>query len=248
MNDRKSPELSTSEGGTSYRRNAGARSSGKSSGGGVGRQLGTNLIMAILLGGLVLAGWFIANQQQQLGEEQARATQAESRLDRLEAELSATDSALSQEGQDTQQQIGLWESEIRKLWAISNERNKKWIQDNQKAVKNITSTINGIEATSRDLNAAVGRHETAFAQQQSMIDQLASLEMQIQQMVRSQRDLVDKVNTANQAVASLRASVAGKVDDNAEAIQSIDAYRVAVNSRLADIERRLAGAGGASVQ
>ena len=184
MSDRKSPELSTSEGGSSYRRSGGAHSSGKSSGSGVGRQLGTNLIMAIVIGGLVLAGWFIANQQQQLAQEQARATQAESRLGRLEARLSATDSALSQGGEDTQQQIGLWESEIRKLWTISNERNKKWIQDNQKAVQNITSTINGIEAASRDLNAAVGRHESAFAQQQSMIDQLASLEMQIQQIVR----------------------------------------------------------------
>ena len=53
--------------------------------------------------------------------------------------------------------------------------------------------------------------------------------------------------SANQGVASLRAGVAGKVDDNAEAIASIDAYRVAINSRLADIDRRLgvlAGSGG----
>jgi len=57
---------------------------------------------------------------------------------------------------------------------------------------------------------------------------------------------VDKVNSASQAVASLRAGLANQVEDNAEAIQSIDAYRVAVNSRLADIERRLGNIGGAA--
>ena len=76
---------------------------------------------------------------------------------------------------------------------------------------------------------------------------LTSMELQVQQLVRGQRDLVDKVNAASQAVASLRVSLAGKVDDNSEAIASMDAYRVAVNSRLAEIERRLgtgAGLGG----
>jgi predicted YcjX-like family ATPase len=81
-----------------------------------------------------------------------------------------------------------------------------------------------------------------------LIDQLASLEQQMEQMVRGQRDLVDKTNTANQGLASIRATLQGKVDDNAEAIQAIDAYRVAVNSRLANIERRMSQRGTPAVQ
>lgn len=251
MSERHQPDLSTAES-SNYRRDGKPRSAGKkragNGGGGVGRQLGANLIMAILVAGLVLAGWFIANQQQLLVAEQARLTAADDRLKVLEARLSATDSALAQEGEDTSEKIGLWESEIRKLWAVSNERNKKWIEDNQKAVKSITGSIDSIHAANRDMKAAVGRHDKAFAQQQTLIDQLTSLELQMQQVVRGQRDLVDKVNTASQSVASLRASLASKVDDNAEAIQSIDAYRVAVNSRLAEIERRLGGVIGAPGQ
>jgi chromosome segregation ATPase len=205
-----------------------------------------NLIMAILIGGLVLAGWFIANQQQMLVAGQDRVNDANARLEVLEARLVATDSALSQDGVDTKQSIGLWESEIRKLWAVANERNRTWIQENQKAVKKIKGTLNGIESSARDLNAAVGRHDSAFAQQQTLVDNLTSLELQMQQILRSQRDLVDKVNKATQAVASMRSGLSGKVDDNAEAIASIDAYRVAVNSRLADMERRLGALGGAS--
>lgn len=253
MSDREQPELSTASG-NQYRRGGNTKTSTKkrtsrptgSGGGGASRGpgIGSSLIMAIMLGGLVLAGWFIANQQEMLAAEQQRAEDADRRIKKLEARLSATDSALAQEGNDTQEKIGFWESEIRKLWAVSNDRNKKWINENQASVKKINGTLNGIESANRDLKAAVGRHEKAFDQQQALVDQLTSLELQMQQVIRGQRDLVDKVNTASQSVAALRSNLSGQVKDNSEAIASTDAFRVAVNSRLADIERRLTALSG----
>jgi chromosome segregation ATPase len=236
-------DLST-EPDSGYRRGGGGGKRRAAKSGGTAKSVGSNVIMALLLAGLVVAGWFIANQQQLLTKSENRLGQASDRLEALESRLSATDSAMALEGQDTQEQLGLWESEIRKLWAVSNDRNKKWIKDNERTIANIGNTINGIEASHRDLKAAVGKHETAFGEQRAMIDQMASLELQMQQIVRGQRDLVDKVNAATQSVASLRANLQGTVDDNSEAIQAIDAYRVAVNSRLADIERRLNAMGG----
>ena len=243
MSDRRPPELSTADSPTGYRRETARQSASKPVG--VGRQLGLNLMLVLLIAGLVLAGWFIANQQSMLSAEQQRVSLANERIAKLEQRLSATDSAMSQGGQDTKQQINLWESEIRKLWAVANERNKGWIKKNEQAVGKMQSGLNDVQATMRALNASVGRHETAFDQQQSLIDNMTSLELQMQQVVRGQRDLVDKVNASTQGISSLRAQVASKVDDNSEAIAAIDAYRVAVNSRLADIERRIAALGGA---
>ena len=174
-----------------------------------------------------------------LAAEQDRLSDASDRIAALEARLVATDSALSQGGEDTQEQIGLWESEIRKLWAIANERNRGWIKTNERNVGALQKTLNGIEAANRDLKAAVGRHESAFEQQQALIDQLTSLELQMQQIVRGQRDLVDKVNSATQNVASLRASLTDKVEDNVEAVASMDSFKAAINSRLNDLDRRL---------
>ena len=239
-------DLST-EPGNGYRRGGKqARQTKRSSS--TTKSVGTSAIMAVLIAGLVVAGWFIANQQQQLADERSRLSATSDRLAKLEQRLQATDSAMVMEGQDTQEQLGLWESEIRKLWAVSNERNKKWIQDNEQGVARNAKTLDGIQASNRDLKAAVARHETAFEQQSSIIDQMASLELQMQQIIRGQRDLVDKVNTASQSVASMRSSLQGKVDDNSEAIEAIDAYRVAINSRLADIERRLNLVSGAPGQ
>ncbi|NOX50454.1 MAG: hypothetical protein GXP16_07955 [Gammaproteobacteria bacterium] len=245
MSERQQPDLST-QAGTSYRGGGTRRSEKKSAG--IGRTIGMNMVMAVLIAGLVLAGWFIANQQEMLAQERARGEQAHERLAKLENRLSATDNAMAQDGQDTSQKIGLWETEIRKLWAVSNDRNKKWIKANESGVSKLQNSLVGLETSNRDLAAAVGRHESAFDRQQALIDQLTSLELQMQQIVRGQRDLVDKVNGATQAVSSLRANIVGKVDDNSEAIQSIDAFRVALNSRLSDMERRLSAVAGASGQ
>jgi chromosome segregation ATPase len=201
--------------------------------------MGTTLVLAIMVAGLAGAGWFIANQQQTLLAEQSRLDEANSRLAYLEERLSATDSAMSQEGQDTKQQINLWESEIRKLWAIANERNKEWIQENQSQLKTVSSTLNGIRASNRDLKAATGRHEEALKVQQQLIDQVTSLELQLQQMLRSQRELVDKANVASQSLAQIEASLSPMVNENAEAVRAFDAFRIASNRRIVALERQL---------
>jgi septal ring factor EnvC (AmiA/AmiB activator) len=71
-----------------------------------------------------------------------------------------------------------------------------------------------------------------------LIDQLTSVEIQLQQLVRAQQDLVDKVNTTSQAVAKMRANLDSQVTENTEAIAAIDAYRIATNSRIRDLEQR----------
>jgi chromosome segregation ATPase len=201
--------------------------------------MGTTLVLAIMVAGLAGAGWFIANQQQTLLAEQSRLDEANSRLAYLEERLSATDSAMSQGGQDTKQQINLWESEIRKLWAVANERNKEWIQENQSQLKTVSSTLNGIRASNRDLKAATGRHEEALKVQQQLIDQVTSLELQLQQMLRSQRELVDKANVASQSLAQIEASLSPMVNENAEAVRAFDAFRIASNRRIVALERQL---------
>ena len=227
-------DLST-ESESGYRRGGSRRSSGGSD----GSSFSSRIFSVILLLGLAAAGWFLFVQQEELGEERGRLDQANQRLMVLEERLSATDNAMMQEGQDTKEQIGFWQDEIRKLWAVSNERNKKWIKDNERNINKITASIDGVVASTRNIQAAVDRHESAFEQQQGIIDQLASLELQLQQIVRSQRDLVDKVNKVNASFSQIRGDLSGKVKDNVEAIESIDAYRVTLNTKIRELELRL---------
>ncbi len=212
------------------------------------RNLGLNLVLAVLVAGLLISGWFIANQHQLLIEETQALADAKDRIVVLEDRLRVTDEALTETGQTTNEQINFWESEIRKLWAVTNDRNKKWIKDNEAAISKLSKSLAALEIADRDMKATLGRHESSFAQQQSMIDQLTSIELQMQQVLRSQRDLVDKVNSAQQSVAGLQSGLTNRVRENEQAVAAIDAYRQQLNSRLADIERRLSNlAGGATL-
>lgn len=235
MSDMPEDPLSTQAGGN-YRQSNSRRSQGSNS----GRSLANTFVLALLVAGLLGAGWFIANQQQLLVATEAELKSADTRLIKLEERLSATDSAMSQGGEDTKQQINLWESEIRKLWSIANERNRNWIKENQSKVAKLDQSMKGVLASNRDLKAASSRHDEALADQQTVIDQLTSLELQVQQMLRVQRDLADKTNIASQSVANLNSELSGQVKDNSEAVLAMDANRLAVNKRMAALEKALA--------
>ena len=212
-------------------------------GGGVGRSLALNFVLAVLIAGLALAGWFVANQQQSLDAGQKSMEDAEARLAELENRLRVTDATMTEAGADTTKQIGFWETEIRKLWDVSNKRNKNWIEANQATLKKQNQTLASIDSTLRTLKASVSQHDGAFKQQQDIIDQLAGLELRMTQVIDQQRDLIDKANLASQTAASLKASLESRVRENEQAITAIDTYRLQVNGRLADFQRRLEGAG-----
>ena len=204
-----------------------------------GRSIAFNLVVAALVAGLGVAGWFIANQHQLLVEEQRKAAEADSRLRALEERLRMTDQVMTETEAETDEEINFWESEVRKLWAVANERNKKWIQDNQKLLQTQKAAIASLQSSDRTLKSAVDRHDNAFNQQQALIDQLASIELQLQQVLRGQRDLVDRVNAAAQTTAAS----SSRVTENEQAIAAIDAYRVQVNTRLSNIESQLRSLG-----
>ena len=202
---------------------------------GGGRMIGFTLVLAVLAAGLAAAGWFIANQHQLLTEGQRQVADARTRIKALEDRLRMTDQVISESDAETGEQINLWESEIRKLWAISNERNKKWIQDNQRLLQSQKTSIQALQSTNQSLKSSVARHEKALGQQQEVADQLASIELQLQRMLRGQRELVDKVNAAAQTVARMNS----EVKEHEQAIAAIDSYRRQFNTRLVDIEKRL---------
>jgi len=225
----------TVAGGDSPRRRTG--SNGGTSGG--SRSIGINLILAVLVAGLVVAGWFITNQHQQLLEDKKALASASDRIGLLEDRLRMTDENLSETGQDTKSQINFWESEIRKLWGVTNDRNKKWIEENKAGIEKLGKDLQGLQSATRELTNSVGRHEALFKQQSAMVDQLTSLELSLQQMAGVQRDIVDRVNTTSQSMATLQSSLVNRVAENEQAVTAIDAYRVQINNRLASIERRL---------
>lgn len=191
-----------------------------------------HFLVVIPILGVVAAGWFIFNQQEQL--DQARQVQAESqqRIAALESRLRLTDETLSESDADTNEQMSFWESEIRKLWDMTNKRNRGWIETNRANLKKLTDSANDMEATLKTLQGTVASINTSLDKQQEVADLATALDMRVQRLTREQRDLVDKVNAASQIASSLKAGLESRVKENEDAIRAFDAHRAQINAEL----------------
>ena len=205
-----------------------------------------SLLLALMIGGFGIGGWFVFNQQQELLASERERAGTEERVQQLEARARASDEAMSEAGEDTNEQLTFWETEIRKVWDVANKRNKKWIQDNQAALTRHQSTLNSVEASLADLRSAVSRNDTKLQQQGEIVERLADVQEQVRTLVRQHRDLVDAVNTSRQVVATLKASLEPRIENLEEAISAIDGSRQQtgaqwnrLRSRLDALERQL---------
>ncbi len=198
-----------------------------------------SLLLALMIGGFGIGGWFVFNQQQELLASERERAETEKRLGHLEARQRATDENMSETGEDTNEQLTFWESEIRKVWDVANKRNKKWIQDNQAAITRHQSTLNSVEASLADLRSAVSRNDAKLQQQGEIVERLADVQEQVRTLVRQHRDLVDAVNTSRQVVATLKASLEPRVEKIEEAISAIDGSRQTTGAQWSRLRARL---------
>ena len=198
-----------------------------------------SLLLALMIGGFGIGGWFVFNQQQELLASERERAETEERVQHLEARLRATDETMSEAGEDTNEQLTFWESEIRKVWDVANKRNKKWIQDNQAAITRHQSTLNSVEASLADLRSAVSRNDAKLQQQGEIVERLADVQEQVRTLVRQHRDLVDAVNTSRQVVATLKASLEPRVEKLEEAISAIDGSRQQTGAQWNRLRTRL---------
>ena len=184
---------------------------------------------------MAAAGWLVYDLFE-TSEEELQSVRA--RITQLEERARITDETVTETGASASEQINLWESEIRRL-EQQRKRNKSAIEANQVTLQKQAKTLSAIETSIRGLKAQVSRHDGSFTQQQQIIDELNTLQENVERLVSQQRDLVDKVNVTSVTTSGLRSNLETRVQENEEAITAIDAHRREVNARLADLKRRL---------
>ena len=121
-----------------------------SSGGGNGGWMAACLVLVVLIA--VLGVWFnkqVTGLQAQLDN---RLTESSEKMGNLQSRLSATDESLNQSSGkllDTVQSHGKKleanEDEIRKLWDLSNKRNKAAIAEQKKALNTLSTSVKEVK-------------------------------------------------------------------------------------------------------
>ena len=176
-----------------------------------------SLLGLINLGGLVILGlWFFnaSGYQQETGQSFVQ------RISFLEEEISSM-KAVNEESIDSlEEQTKFIDKEIRKLWDLSNKRNRK-----------------NIDSLTIQLTEAKTSFEKLFKSNNSILAKQRARALEIAKLEKVQADL--KIKLTNLNALSETSDISEKLKSQEEAIAAFDAYRKQVNRALLELEEKL---------
>lgn len=171
----------------------------------------------------VAGGWMLLQQHQtiqrlqgNLGEAEDWINRSKLSMARFEGRLSEADRELLESGSQITEKLAFLDSEMRKLWGVANDRNRKSIEANKKAIEFLenkadyldkqraeqrqllTNQREQLEATDGKVDAIERRVAEAVQRQESLAQNLAANGEAVQALQRSHTELQGRVNTVNQ--------------------------------------------------
>ena len=186
----------------------------KTRGGGV--LFSSTLTVINSIGLIVLFLWFFntSGNQQQAGQNFVE------RISLLEETSEITQDQLDEFRDELDDDLKFVNKEIRKLWDLSNKRNRK----------NISANLNSIEKLNENLEDISKKDEAFAAKQRAMSVELAKI--------------IKLQEKANENYASLRdQSGSGigsdQIKEIEESLESFNAYRVQVNQSLIELRQKI---------
>jgi hypothetical protein len=168
------------------------------------------------IGLIILFLWFFntSGNQQQAGQNFVE------RISVLEERLAQKDQQIIILSEEVEADLKFVNKEIRKLWDLSNKRNRK----------NISENLNSIESLNEKIESIDKKDEVLSAQQRALTLELARIK-NIQDNINIQLDDFD--DSAPNETSS------DKLADIQESIDSFNAYRVQVNQSLLNLREQL---------
>lgn len=227
------------------------------------------LLMLVLIVAISGGGWLYWQQQLELVElrqnlESATGFIGQSKLlmARMAGELNETGAELEQSGSVAEKKLAFLDSEMRKLWGISNDRNKKAIQGNASGLKLVKTALtkqskqldvdtadnkkqfSGLGAQIKKVELGAAKQISSLANEVSITraeldERLSMIDGAIEQTVVDAK-VSSKKNFAEITKLSTLAKKTEKSISSIDAtILSIDTSRRQLNERVIDLERKL---------
>ena len=182
-----------------------------------GTMLFSSTITIVNTVGIILLGlWFFntSGSQQQAGNSFIE------RISLLEETISIQSNKVDDLIETNSQDLKFINKEIRKLWDLSNKKNRKDISQNLNSIESIEETLESLDK----------EYKTLSAKQRSLNLELAKLE-KMQEKVSQSLDLVNP--------SSQDDDIEERLDDLEEATKSMDRYRTQVNQSILSLKEKL---------
>lgn len=167
---------------------------------------------------------------------------ADTRIAELEGRLSVTSDESSQSLTQVDAKLKWVDSEIRKLWGIANDTNRKAIDANAQKIAALEKSLPAVQKTANDAKTVAGNLQPQITAGKAAIDdavvKLTAATSSITEQRKLLQDLTEQLDRTEGQLANLR-SLEAKTKTNEEAIAAIDAYRRTLNRDLLQIKQQL---------
>ena len=204
------------------------------------------LLALIAIGASGFSYWSLTQRDQTIIALEKELLQNKTQLHSLEQRLALAD------GESTESLSALRvvakenSAEIRKLWGVSNDRNKKAIAELKasleafkgeqlKSFKQLESNLTKIQVAFDGLNSGLGELKTDVALFQDLQE---GLQQMVEQARKATADQAQEIGRAQQSMADSLTSMQSKLDKQQEAVSSIDAFRKQINREILALKQR----------
>ncbi len=220
------------------------------------------LVILVLLSGFL--SWSVFNQQQTISQLELELadtvnfiTASKLLMARFEGELSDTGAEVAQSGSSATKKLAFLDSEMRKLWGVAGDRNKKAIAENKQIASELLSAMTELTKEQAgfasqmkvgnkkllDIGVSVAALDTAS---KSLLEDAKKLGVQVSNntgdMAITRQVLDDELILIKEIVSTSPPELQGLQADMAEnklAIASIDANRGQLNARIVSLEKSI---------
>ncbi len=176
---------------------------------------------------------------------EANLAQANERLETLERRIAITSSESSEYVEEIQDKLEWADSEIRKLWGVSYDTNRKRIAANQEGVEalkrelaSVKETASGASQGLSSLRSAFEKTEQQVSKVNTAVERLQQSSDSVEEQGRRLQNLAEEVDQLETSLGRL-SGLSDRVSTNEEAIKAIDSYRRSINRDILAIKEQL---------
>ena len=176
------------------------------------------IVFIIILFGMLFLSLWVGQISKNTG---VNTTDLESRLINLEEEFQLADEVSTEFLTDTGAQLQFLDKEIKKLWDLSNKRNKV-------NISKIFVELDGLKKQNQDLNKTIKGLKNDFKELSSELDSLEGITNKLNVESEEYKALALQINTLQRRLLLLD-----------ETIEAFDNYRKQTNQSILDIQASL---------
>ena len=201
------------------------------------------ILFIVLVAVSGVGGWQFYEFQQAFIETRAELKATQNKLNRITGDISATDASVSQTDSVFRSELKVVNAEIRKLWDVSNKRNRDWINENKAGIEAGSKKLDSVSSRTERANRLVDAGKKTTDQMQGKLNELNQLIKAVtteqlvsnSDMTSSLASLKADVNKLQQLLAE-QEKLQQQIQNQADLQKSFNSFRTQINQRILQLE------------